>query len=181
MALNKRQRLFVAEYLIDYNATRAAIAAGYSPDTARSIASENLTKPYIVAAIQQEVDARLERARLTQDDIIRRLEDIFLFDSRKTVDDEDKPKRLSQLDDQTAAAVLGVELVEVYNESVLTGTVKKYKFADPLRSGELLMRHHGMFAPDRLTATVAAVTLTEDDRRAEALKLLEQGRLRAKP
>ena len=49
--LTPKQERFVDEYLIDLNATRAAIRAGYSPDTARSIASENLTKPNIQAAV----------------------------------------------------------------------------------------------------------------------------------
>lgn len=43
MALTDKQQRFVEEYMVDSNATQAAIRAGYSPDTANSIASENLT------------------------------------------------------------------------------------------------------------------------------------------
>lgn len=51
--LNFRQNIFVQEYLINKNATRAAIAAGYSKKTARSIGAENLTKPNIAAEIEK--------------------------------------------------------------------------------------------------------------------------------
>ena len=46
--MTKKQKRFVEEYLIDLNATQAAIRAGYSPDTAGSIGAENLKKPEIV-------------------------------------------------------------------------------------------------------------------------------------
>ena len=51
--MTKKQKRFVEEYLIDLNATQAAIRAGYSPDTAKSIGSENLTKPDIRAAVDK--------------------------------------------------------------------------------------------------------------------------------
>lgn len=50
-ALSPRQARFVAEYLVDLNATQAAIRAGYSARTAASIGHEHLTKPEIAAAI----------------------------------------------------------------------------------------------------------------------------------
>lgn len=63
MNLTPRQQLFVSEYLIDGNGARAARSAGYSEKTARQIATENLSKPYIQAAIsakQQETAVKLE-------------------------------------------------------------------------------------------------------------------------
>lgn len=60
--LTAKQQRFVEEYLIDLNATQAAIRAGYSAETARQIGSENLSKPYIAAAIaerQAKVSAKL--------------------------------------------------------------------------------------------------------------------------
>lgn len=57
MALNDRQKRFCDEYLKDCNATQAAIRAGYSEKTARSIGDENLTKPDIRAYL----DARMEQ------------------------------------------------------------------------------------------------------------------------
>lgn len=63
MALNAKQQRFVDEYLIDLNATQAAIRAGYSQKTAHSIGHENLNKPDIAAAVaagQGRVAAKLE-------------------------------------------------------------------------------------------------------------------------
>ncbi len=59
--LSARQEAFVAEYVKDRNATRAAIRAGYSERTARSIGHENLTKPDIAAAVERAKGANPER------------------------------------------------------------------------------------------------------------------------
>ncbi len=59
--LSARQEAFVAEYVKDRNATRAAIRAGYSERTARSIGHENLTKPDIAAAVERALLANPER------------------------------------------------------------------------------------------------------------------------
>lgn len=56
-SLTVKQQLFVSEYMVDNNATQAAIRAGYSEDTAKQIGSENLSKP----AIAKEIEKRLER------------------------------------------------------------------------------------------------------------------------
>jgi phage terminase small subunit len=71
---NKQER-FVEEYLIDLNATQAAIRAGYSEKTAHVIGSENLRKPAIAAAVARAQADRTERTNITQDYV---LESIFL-------------------------------------------------------------------------------------------------------
>lgn len=73
MALTPKQERFVAEYLKDGNATRAAIAAGYSEKTARSTGAENLTKPDIAAAIAKAQSERTERTKIDIDYVIQRL------------------------------------------------------------------------------------------------------------
>ncbi|MFG1464201.1 terminase small subunit [Xanthobacter sp. DSM 24535] len=60
-ALTMKQRLFVAEYLRDLNATAAAVRAGYSRRTARQMAAENLTKPDIAQAIAEAMERRCGR------------------------------------------------------------------------------------------------------------------------
>jgi phage terminase small subunit len=71
MALTAKQQRFVAEYLIDLNATQAAQRAGYSERTARSVGSENLTKPDIASAIQAAMKEREERTNITQDYVLQ--------------------------------------------------------------------------------------------------------------
>lgn len=62
--LTARQRRFVDEYLVDFNATRAAIRAGYAERSARSIGSENLTKPNIKAEIARRCDDIISKTEI---------------------------------------------------------------------------------------------------------------------
>ena len=63
LRLTPKEERFIGEYLIDLNATQAAIRSGYSAKSARQIGAENLSKPYIAAAI---AEAQAERARRTE-------------------------------------------------------------------------------------------------------------------
>jgi len=72
--LTPKQALFVQEYLVDLNATQAAIKAGYSAKTAQSISTENLSKPLIQQAIQEAFAQRAERTKRTADDVLRDIE-----------------------------------------------------------------------------------------------------------
>ena len=71
--LNDRQRRFVEEYLIDLNATQAAIRAGYSERTARQQGARLLSNAVIQAAIEAAQQARSERTELTQDWVLSKL------------------------------------------------------------------------------------------------------------
>lgn len=71
--LTAKQAKFVEEYLVDLNATQAAIRAGYSSDTARAIGCENLTKPDIAEAIASAQQKRSERTEITQDMVLAEL------------------------------------------------------------------------------------------------------------
>jgi len=68
--LTPKQAVFVKEYLIDLNATQAAIRAGYSEKTAKEIAAENLTKPNISEAIQAGMAERSKRTEITADYVL---------------------------------------------------------------------------------------------------------------
>jgi len=65
MPLTPKQQRFVEEYLIDLNATQAAIRAGYSKRTAKAIGCENLTKPDVITVIEK---AKAERSDETKID-----------------------------------------------------------------------------------------------------------------
>lgn len=71
--LTDKQKRFIEEYLVDLNATQAAIRAGYSERTAYSIGEENLKKPEIKRAIEESQLNRSSRVQITQDDVIRML------------------------------------------------------------------------------------------------------------
>lgn len=74
--LTDKQKLFVFEYLIDRNATQAAIRAGYSKKTAYAIGIENLKKPEIQKFLEQYQSDRAERCGVKFDEILGELKKI---------------------------------------------------------------------------------------------------------
>lgn len=83
--LTEKQKRFCDEYLIDLNATQAAIRAGYSKKTAYSIGAENLTKPEIQSFIRERLDEKAKMLIASQDDILRYLTSVMQGDSRSAV------------------------------------------------------------------------------------------------
>lgn len=84
--LTPKQQAFVDEYLIDLNGTQAAIRAGYSEKTARSVAAENLAKPYIALAISMRQQDRVKRVEASQDDVLRVLVNMLAADANDLVE-----------------------------------------------------------------------------------------------
>lgn len=68
-----KQKLFAEEYIIDFNATQAAIRAGYSTKTASSIGAENLRKPKIQELISEAIRDRIARTHITQERVVLEL------------------------------------------------------------------------------------------------------------
>lgn len=71
--LTPKQQRFVEEYLIDLNGAQAAIRAGYSADTARQIAHENLCKPAIQDAVQKLMDERSKKTAITAEYVLSKI------------------------------------------------------------------------------------------------------------
>lgn len=69
--MTPKQQRFVDEYLIDLNATQAAIRAGYSEKTARQVGAENLSKPDIAAAIEAQAQERSQRTKIDADMVLQ--------------------------------------------------------------------------------------------------------------
>lgn len=84
--LTDKQQRFVDEYLVDNNATQAAIRAKYSPDTAGAIGHENLKKPEIQAAIAIARKAQQERTQITADRVVTEAWNILTADARELVE-----------------------------------------------------------------------------------------------
>lgn len=87
-ALNKQQRRFVDEYLIDLNATQAAIRAGYSSKTAEWIGPQLLGKPHVAEAVDRRIKAREKRTEITQDKVLADIEAIKQDAMQKIADKE---------------------------------------------------------------------------------------------
>ncbi|NVM91091.1 hypothetical protein FHT32_004755 [Variovorax sp. SG517] len=85
LGLTDLQQRFVDEYLVDLNGTQAAIRAGYSPDTARQMASENLSKPYIQIAIADARKLQQARTHIEADRVVVEAWNIVFADPRELV------------------------------------------------------------------------------------------------
>ena len=154
-----KQAAFVAEYLIDGNGTQAAIRAGYSPKTAHVIAQQNLRKPAIASLLSQKQsviaarqDERLEAMELTEERVARETARLAFFDPRKMFAADGRPLSITELDDDTAACIVGLDVLEEFagtgQDRVLIGHIKKYKIADKNSALERAAKILGMFKKD---------------------------------
>ena len=164
MALTDKQRLFCEEYLIDLNATQAAIRAGYSERTAAAQAARLLTNVKVQEYIQKRKRDRVERTEITQDRVLQELAVIAFSNAADyaavvekqvmltledgnqigAVDDDGKPLMY-----RTVEPVLTQDLTE--NQKRALAVIKKgrdgfeVKPYDKIRALELLGKHIGMF------------------------------------
>lgn len=138
--MTKKQKRFIEEYLIDLNATQAAIRAGYSPDTAKSIGSENLTKPDIQARIAKAMAERSRRTGVNADRVVMELAKIAFVNAGDVIDAETATLKPDAARDDTAA-IQSVK-VKTFGED---GLEREIKMADKLKALELLGKHLGMF------------------------------------
>lgn len=146
--LNDKQSRFVDEYLVDLNATKAAIRAGYSQKTAYSQGFDLLKKPEIAAEIEKRRQLQAEKAGLTVERVLQEAMRLAFFDIRKLVGKDGHPLPLSDLDDDTAAAIQGLDVATIGNADVGIGQVLKYKIADKNSAIERLFKHLGLFERD---------------------------------
>ena len=138
--MTKKQNRFVEEYLIDLNATQAAIRAGYSPDTAKEIGCENLTKPNIRACIDRAMAERSKRTGVNADRVGQELAKIAFVNATEVIDPATATVKEDALPEDTAA-IQSVK-VKTFGED---GLEREIKMADKLKALELLGKHMGMF------------------------------------
>ncbi len=143
-ALTPKQERFIEEYLIDLNATQAAIRAGYSKKTANEIGCQNLAKLNISIAIQEAVAARSKRTEITQDRVLEELARLAFFDIRKLYDEDGNLLPIHELPEEVAAAIGGLDVQSVGGDDSIV-TTKKIKVIDKKGSLELIGRHLKMF------------------------------------
>ena len=150
--LTPKQLCFVDEYLVDLNATQAAIRAGYSKKTANEQGARLLAKASVQQAIAERIKARSERVQITQDTVLNELAKIALFDPRKLFDASGALLHPSQWSDESAGAVASLEILEEFDgtggERKLIGLTKKLKFWDKNSALEKAMKHLGLFEAD---------------------------------
>tara|TARA_B100001063_G_scaffold195672_1_gene187453 strand:- start:105 stop:659 length:555 start_codon:yes stop_codon:yes gene_type:complete len=138
--LTKKQELFVSEYLIDLNATQAAIRAGYSENTAKETGYENLTKPHIAEAISNAQNKRLEKNEVNADYVLKRLIEIDEMDVVDILDDSGHIKPITQWPKSWRRTISGLDIQELMMGEVET-VLRKIKWPDKVKNLELLGKH----------------------------------------
>jgi phage terminase small subunit len=131
MALTAKQERFVAEYLIDLNATQAAIRAGYSAKTAEQQGARLLGNAKVAAAIAAGQAARAERTNITQDYVLSSI-----------VETMERCKQAKQVLNRRGEPVL----VETPTGEMVPAYV--FDAGNVLRGAEMLGKHLGMFGGD---------------------------------
>lgn len=159
--LTPKQQRFVEEYLVDLNATQAAIRAGYSKKTAKAQGQRLLTNVDIQNTIQKAMDKRSERTEITGDQVIKQLakiafadiKDIVVWENKEVVLKTDrktgKPVKRKELtiDVKPAEEVDGTVLSEITETTTHQGRKIGVKLNDRMKALELLCRHLGLFDP----------------------------------
>lgn len=141
--LTDKQQRFVDEYLIDLNATQAAIRAGYSPKTSNEQGARLLVNVSVKGEIAKEQAERSKRTGINQDRVLTELAKIAFADMRNFMKWGPNGIKLLSVDDLTPEdSVCVAELSETTTEY---GGTTRIKLHDKKGALELLGRHLGMF------------------------------------
>lgn len=147
--LTPKQAIFIAEYLVDGNATRAAIAAGVPEKSASVTASRWLKNRKIAALVATRQAQRAARLEITAERVLQELAKLAYFDPGMLYDAQGNFKPVHLLDDMTRAAVASVDVEETQTTKAGKPVVKtrtsKVKMADKGQNLERLGRHLKLF------------------------------------
>ena len=155
--MTKKQQCFVDEYLVDLNATQAAIRAGYAPHTAAEQGSRLLTFVKVQHAIGKAMAERSRRTGVSQDRIISELAKIAFVNAADVIDLEGAAR------DDTAC-IASVKVKSIPDGSGKTATEREIKTYDKTKALELLMRHLGMFSESYRFDVEIPVVITGGDK-----------------
>ncbi len=142
VTLRPKHQRFVEEYLTDFNATQAAIRAGYTKRSARQVAQRLLTNDDILEAVEARRDRLTQQRDLTAERVLHQLACVCFADIRKLFDARGRALKPYQLDPHTAAAIAGIE----YN-----GKTFKYRFSSRTEALNLAGRYFKLFREDAPT------------------------------
>lgn len=143
MALTEKRKRFCNEYLVDLNATQAAIRAGYSPKTANEQGARLLANVSVQEAIAKAMAERSRRTGVNQDRVIQELARIAFVNPQDVINPEDASVREDAAEDDLAC----IQSVKVKTMDGAKGTSmeREVKLNDKMKALELLGKHLGMF------------------------------------
>lgn len=161
--LNPKQEIFCQEYVIHWNATKAALKAGYSEQTAPQIGYENLQKPKLKKRIEEIKNNILDEIGITQAKVYRELGRLAFFDISDAYDDNGNLKHIKSMKKDVSAALTSLKTYEEisYDENGKKnkiGEIKEVKFANKIDALDKIIRIAGWNAPEKLNidANIAA-------------------------
>lgn len=142
--LTAKQKVFCDEYLVDLNATQAAIRAGYSVNSAKEIGSTNLTKANVKEYIEKRMANREQRTEITQDKVLNELAKIGFanIDDYVTVEVDScnrKKVRVKPTKDIPEDKISAISSIKEGANGI------EVKLHDKVRALENIGRHLGMF------------------------------------
>ncbi|MBS8227112.1 terminase small subunit [Vannielia litorea] len=172
MALTPKQQRFVEEYLVDLNATQAAIRAGYSPKTAEQQGSRLLGNAKVAAAVSEAQAARSERTEITSDWVLTRLADEADADLADLYDEGMNLKPVHDWPEiWRKGLVAGVDVEELFEgrgeDRERIGTVRKLKLSDRVRRIELIGKHVNVQAFREQVNATGSITVNLEGKDAE--------------
>lgn len=141
--MTKKQKRFIEEYLIDLNATQAAIRAGYSPQTANEQASRLLANVNISKAVGKAMAERSKRTGISADRVLIELARIGFVKISDVVDTDDVTVR-SDASEDDLAAIQSIKVKTMDGEKGCSEE-REIKLNDKVRALELLGKHLGMW------------------------------------
>lgn len=145
----QRRTRFIKEYLVEHNATKSAIAAGYSEKTAGAAGARLLKDVKVREAIEAENDKVNQKLEINVERVKKELARLAFYDPRKFFKDDGSLIPISELDDDTAMALAGMDVNELFDgageERSHVGYSKKVKLVDKLDALVALGRHLKMF------------------------------------
>ena len=146
MALNEKQKRFCEEYLIDLNATQAAIRAGYSVKTANEQGSQLLAKLSVQEEISAKMAERSKRTGVNQDRIVQELARLAFCNLTDVVDRDGKIRDSATEDDLACIESMKVKKTSTGNgEYISDSEEREVKIYSKLKALELLGKHLGMW------------------------------------
>jgi len=141
--LNDKQRRFVAEYLVDLNATEAAKRCGYSPKTAQEQGSRLLSNAIILAEVSRRKAQQLDRVDLTATRVLEELRRLSFSNVQDLFDEDGNLRPIQTLTREQAACIASLEVIKKNAEAGdgIIDVIHKVKCWDKTRSLEMVAKH----------------------------------------
>ncbi len=169
--LTPKQASFCEEYLIDLNASQAAIRAGYSTKNTSSIAAQLMSKSKVRDAIARAMAARSRRTGITQDRVLRELARVAFVNPKDVLDfDTGTVLDTASEDDVAAVASCKVKTMSMGDDGDMVE--REVKFNDKVKALDLLGKHLGIYPDGKGTLHVTVPGGEGDDAQTTGVVLL---------